>query len=101
MTRTRRIQGMQTQNVQKSEAAALSAAAAFAPVEDGFPVVLNSLPKSGTVLLRNILLGFYGTNTSRALTLDWKHYKGYKTFDDLCEPRHRFLVGHFPYHPVS
>jgi LPS sulfotransferase NodH len=92
---------MKTQAYGKSEAAAAAAADNFEAVADALPVVLNSLPKSGTVLSRNILMGFYGTKATRAATLGWRQYVKNKTFADLCEPQHQFLIGHFPYHPIS
>jgi hypothetical protein len=93
---------MKTQRFGKSEAAALAAAAKFAPVKDALPIVVNSLPKSGTVLTRNILMGFYGTTATHPGTLGWREYgRSRSVFSDLCEPHHRFIIGHFPYHEIS
>jgi hypothetical protein len=90
---------MKTQDFAKSEAQAVAAARSFAPVTNPLPVVLNSLPKSGTVLLRNILMSFYGVDATRARTIDWNDVEGYKTFSEICSPDHRLLVGHLAHNP--
>src|SRR5215211_7253404 len=92
---------MKTQDFEKSEAEATSVARSFSPITHGLPVVLNSIPKSGTVLLRNILMSFYGVDATRTKTIDWSDIEGYRTFTDLCSPQHHLLVGHLAHNPLS
>jgi len=83
------------QNPKQIIAAAERAADRFTPVS-ATPVILNSLPKSGTVLARNLLMGFYGS-AATAPQIGFQHYSNGSTFLDLCAPDHRLLAGHFPF----
>jgi hypothetical protein len=84
-----------------AERDALASAGRFSPVLPEGRVVLNSLPKSGTVLLRNVLLHFFGAAVSERATLEPKRIEKFETFDDLFPSEKMFLTAHFPLYPQS
>ena len=84
-----------------AEKDAIESAGRFVPVPPSGRVVLNSLPKSGTVLLRNIFLHFFGTEASEQATLEPGKIENFQTFEDLFKREKVFLTTHLPLYPQS
>lgn len=80
----------------------MASASAFAPVAVDRPFVLNSLPKCGTVLFRNILMHFVGPNAMHIRTLEPGDVVKFEKASDLFpETMPSGMVAHFPLYPQT
>lgn len=81
---------------------AIASARRFEPVYVDRPFILNSLPKCGTVMLRNILLHFIGPDAMHIRTLEPGDVSKFEKVDDLFPGEAPLgLVAHFPLYPQT
>lgn len=81
---------------------AVASARRFSPVEVHRPIVLNSLPKCGTVLARNILMHFVGPDAMHIRTLEPNDVVNFQTSEDLFPGnKPTAFVTHFPLYPQT
>lgn len=89
-------------DVGAKDSAATESSRKFKSIELQSSFLLNSLPKSGTILLRNILMHFVGPDAINTTTLQPHDIYEFQQYPDLFpDKKPRGLVAHFPFYPQA